>query len=269
MREARVAVEELTPAEAAKKFPQINFDEVGGVVFEPEAGYLTARRNCEAVLSAVRNNGGEYRELAGVPGPVQGGAMRGLSLSDGSRLGADHYVFACGPWLSKLFPEIIGNRITPHRKEVYFFGVPAGDARFSEDQFPAWGDLERHYYGVPGNERRGFKVGEDGPNDPFDPTTGERTPSPDRLQAARAYLGFRFPALRGAPLVESRVCQYENTPDQHFIMDRHPDAGNVWLLGGGSGHGFKMGPAVGERMAESIFGKRPLDAFFSLSRFSR
>ena len=269
MREARVAFEELTPGEAGKKYPQINFDGVSGVLLEADAGYLTARRSCEAVLSAVRSKGGEYKELAALPGPIQARAMGGLALSDGSQLSADQYVFACGPWMGKLFPEVIGDRITPHRKEVYFFGVAAGDERFSENRLPAWGDLERHYYGVPGNEWRGFKVGEDGPNDPFDPTTGDRTPSAERLQAARSYLGFRFPGLRGAPLVESRVCQYENTPDRHFIMDRHPHADNAWLLGGGSGHGFKMGPAVGERMAELVLGKRFPDALLSLSRFSR
>ncbi|MBI1786344.1 MAG: FAD-dependent oxidoreductase [Acidobacteria bacterium] len=269
MREAGVAFEELTPAEARKRYPQINFEGVSGILLEKEAGFLTARRNCEAVVTAFRQEGGEYREIEARPGPIQAKEMRGLALGDGSRLAADRYVFACGPWMGKLFPEVIGARISPHRKEVYFFGVPAGEARFSEDRFPAWGDLEQHYYGVPGNERRGFKVGEDAQDVPFDPTSGDRTPSPGRLEAARAYLGFRFPALRGAPLVEARVCQYENTPDRHLIIDRHPLADNVWLAGGGSGHGYKMGPAVGERMAELVLGKRSPDAFLSLSRFSK
>jgi glycine/D-amino acid oxidase-like deaminating enzyme len=72
--------------------------------------------------------------------------------------------------------------------------------------------------------------------------------------------------MRGAPLVEARVCQYENSPDHHFILDRHPGAGNVWLAGGGSGHGYKMGPAVGERVAEMALGKRTVDAVFALKR---
>ncbi len=59
-----------------------------------------------------------------------------------------------------------------------------------------------------------------------------------------------------APLIETRVCQYEQTPDSHFIVDRHPANENVWLLGGGSGHGFKHGPAVGEMMAELILRDR-------------
>ena len=65
-------------------------------------------------------------------------------------------------------------------------------------------------------------------------------------------MAFRFPAMKDAPLIETRVCQYEQTPDSHFIVDRHPRMNNVWLVGGGSGHGFKHGPALGEMMAESI-----------------
>ena len=90
-------------------------------------------------------------------------------------------------------------------------------------------------YGIPGNEWRGFKVADDTRGPVIDPTTETRTPSPEALQTARDYLGYRFPGLKGAPLLESRVCQYEQSPDEHFIIDRHPGAANAWLVGGGSG----------------------------------
>ena len=125
------------------------------------------------------------------------------------------------------------------------------------------------FYGVPGNERRGFKVADDARGLPFDPTSGERMPSPEGLKAARDYLGFRFPGLRGAPLLESRVCQYENSPDGGFVIDRHPGAENAWVVGGGSGHGFKHGPAVGERVADLALSGEPPDLLFALSRFSK
>jgi len=73
--------------------------------------------------------------------------------------------------------------------------------------------------------------------------------------------------LKGSPLLEARVCQYENSPDQHFIVDRHPEAGNVWLVGGGSGHGFKHGPALGELVAGNVLGEKPIEPLFCLSRF--
>ncbi len=163
----------------------------------------------------------------------------------------------------------MGNLIRPTRQEVFFFGTPEGDRRFSEDVFPVWIDRgEQIFYGVPGNQWRGFKLADDTRGAPFDPTTGERVASAEGLRAARDYLGFRFPALKGSPLLESRVCQYENSPDQHLIVDRHPDASNVWLVGGGSGHGFKHGPALGELVAANVLGEKPVEPFFSLARFT-
>ncbi|MCW5981424.1 MAG: FAD-dependent oxidoreductase [Bryobacteraceae bacterium] len=266
MRDAGLAIEELTPREAGKRWPQIDFDGVAWVLHEKDAGFLTARRNCEAVLSGFVREGGEYRQRGVTPGSIAGGRMEGLSLSDNSRLDADVYVFACGPWLGKLFPGAIGERIQPTRQEIFFFGTPAGDPRFLEEM-PAWIDGgDSGFYGIPGNEWRGFKIADDGRGPAFDPTSGDRTPTPEGARAARRYMEHRFPGMKGAPLVEARVCQYENSPDHHFILDRHPEAENVWLAGGGSGHGYKMGPAVGEHVAELVLGKRQVDPFFALKR---
>ena len=75
--------------------------------------------------------------------------------------------------------------------------------------------------------------------------------------------------MKDAPLLESRVCQYENSPDNNFIIDRHPGHENVWLLGGGSGHGFKHGPALGEMVAGWVLEHKVPDAEFRLGRFGR
>jgi glycine/D-amino acid oxidase-like deaminating enzyme len=194
--------------------------------------------------------------------------MQNVTLSDRSQLVADVYVFACGPWIGKLFPEILGERIQPTRQEVFFFGTAAGDQRFLENHLPVWIDSgDPHFYGIPGNEWRGFKIADDSRGPAFDPTSGDRTPTAERIREAREYLAFRFPGMKAAPLIESRVCQYENSPDHHFIIDRHPGARNVWLVGGGSGHGYKMGPAVGEHVSELVLGKRAPEPLFALSRF--
>ncbi len=194
--------------------------------------------------------------------------LRIINLFDGSRLKADLYIFACGPWLGKLFPHTIGDLIRPTKQDVFFFGTPSGDARFHDPNTPVWADHRDHFcYGIPGTDRRGFKIADDtrGPN--FDPTNGERIIDPETLKNVREYIAFRFPALKDAPLVETRVCQYEQTPDTHFIIDRHPAHENVWLVGGGSGHGFKHGPAIGEMMAELILKNRETLECWRLSRF--
>jgi sarcosine oxidase len=268
LRDAHVAFEELQGAEVARRFPQINCEQVRWAILEKDAGYLTARRACAAVLEAFIDEGGEFRQV-GVQGPIapSGGALSGVRLSDGSQLTADSFVFACGPWLGSIFPDVIGDRVRPTRQEVFFFGTPAGDRRFTEEALPVWADHgTRFMYGIPGNEWRGFKVADDTRGPAIDPTTESRIPSPEALKIARDYLAYRFPGLKGAPLLESRVCQYEESPDEHFIIDRHPAAANAWLVGGGSGHGFKHGPAVGELVARLVLGGGEPDGTFRLRR---
>jgi len=269
LRAAGLPAERLEAGEAAARYPRISFEGVSWVLHEKEAGYLLARRACQAVLERFRREGGEYRQAAVTPGPIAGGAMGPLRLSDRSLLAADRYVFACGPWLGTLFPEVIGGRIRPTRQEEFFFGTPPGDPTWLEDRLPVWIDNgPRIFYGIPGSDWRGFKVADDTRGEEFDPTDGERRPSAKGLRSARDYLAFRFPGLKDAPLLEARVCQYENSPDGRFIIDRHPQAGNAFLAGGGSGHGFKHGPAVGERVADLVMGISEPEPFFALARFS-
>jgi sarcosine oxidase len=257
--------EELTTAEAAARYPQVNLEGIRSVHYEPGAGFLLARRACAAVAGAFVQEGGEYRQLPAAPGSVAGGRMASLRLGDGSALEADAYVFACGPWLGGLFPDVVGSLVRATRQEVFFFGTPAGDARF--EQMPVWVDLATGFvYGIPGGERRGFKLADDARGEAFDPTWGDRAPSPEKVRWAREYLAFRFPDLRGAPLLEARVCQYEQTPDHHLVLDRHPGAANVWLVGGGSGHGFKLGPVVGELAATAVLEGEAPSAPFRLQR---
>lgn len=263
----------LELAEARRRFPQVAFDGVRSVYVEGQAGYLTARRACQAVARAVVAEGGELRRAVAVPFPAQAvssGRLEDLRLADGSRLAADRVVFACGPWLGELFPQAVGHRIRPTRQEVFFFGAPAGDARFTEEGCPVWVDFgERILYGVPGNEHRGFKVADDTHGEEVDPTSLERRPTEAALERARGLLRERFPALAEAPLLETRVCQYENTADGHYLIDRHPEAENLWIVGGGSGHGFKLGPALGERVAAWVLGDEEPLPELSLERLDR
>jgi glycine/D-amino acid oxidase-like deaminating enzyme len=270
LRQAEIRFRELSAREMKKRWPQVNFEGILWGIYEPECGYLDARASCLAVVEVFVAGGGKYLQLAVLAEGLETYPLRNLTLSDGSRLKADRYVFACGPWLGTLFPKTIGNLIAPTKQDVLFFGTPAGDPRLSDQQLPVWGDhRDRFLYGIPGSDRRGFKVADDTRGPVFDPTSGERVVSPETVQFVREYLAFRFPALKHAPLIESRVCQYEQTPDSDFIVDRHPQMDNVWLLGGGSGHGFKHGPAIGEMMAELILKDREPDVRWRLDRLQK
>jgi sarcosine oxidase len=268
LQEAGLPAERLTTEEASHRYPQINFDGVKWVLWESQAGYLLARESCRLVVENFISEGGEYRQSVVNPGKIENQAMQFVELSDGSKLKADVFVFACGPWLGKIFPDVLGQFIQPTRQEVFFFGTPPGDDRFNETKLPVWANHgQALMYGIPGNQYRGFKVADDTHGPPFDPTSGERIISEQNLRVARDLMEFRFPALKGAPLLESRVCQYENSPDSNYIIDRHPEARNVWILGGGSGHGFKMGPAIGEYASGIILETKTADPFFRLARF--
>jgi len=270
LREAEIAFEELSTGEMKKRWPQVNFQDVRWGIFEPECGYLDARVSCQAVVDAFVGGGGEYRQVAVVADGLENAPLRSLSLSDGSRLKADYFVFACGPWLGQLFPKSVGGRIRPTKQDIFFFGPPPGDSRFTDAHLPVWGDHgKRFFYGIPGSDRRGFKVADDTRGPAFDPTSGERVITQATLERVREYIAFRFPAMKDAPLIESRVCQYEQTPDSGLILDRHPLMDNVWLVGGGSGHGFKHGPAIGELMPDFIMGNRERDAVWRLERFKK
>ena len=267
--QAGLKAEELPKSEIKKRYPQINLSGLKTFYYEHEAGYLSARHCCQVVLENFIKKGGDYKQLAVKPGNISNNQLEELILSDGSKLQADSYVFACGPWLTKIFPDALKNIIKPTRQEVFFFGTPYGDSSFFESNMPVWVDFgEKLWYGIPGAEWRGFKVADDTRGTKFDPTTGDRTPSKSGISSARKYLAQRFPAMKDAPLLEARVCQYENSPDGHYIVDRHPGAENTWVIGGGSGHGFKLGPALGEFVADRVIGKKEVNPFFGLARFN-
>ena len=270
LRVAKIKFQELSAAQMRKRWPQINFEGIEWGIFEPECGYVDARASCQGVVEAFIAAGGRYRQAAVLADGLESGLLRGLVLSDSSHLKADYYVFACGPWLGKLFPQAVGDLVHATKQDIFFFGTPAGDDRFSDAHLPVWGDHRDHFfYGIPGCDRRGFKIADDTRGPAFDPTDGERVVNQETLRDIREYVGFRFPALKDAPLLETRVCQYEQTPDSHFIIDRHPVSANAWIVGGGSGHGFKHGPAVGEMVAELIFKEREAEAVWRLARFKR
>ena len=263
---AGVSMEIVSSDEMARRYPQMRLSDpkVYGI-FEPEGGALMARRAVAAVVEDAAHRGMACATEA-VLAPSGNGHLATARTASGQAISAGAFVFACGAWLPKLFPQLLGARIYPTRQEIFFFAPPAGDPRFEPPQWPVWIDFSdpRGPYGFPDLESRGFKLGFDRHGAPFDPDTGDRRPSAAGLEEAYRFLAERFPDLADAPLVESRVCQYENTSNGDFLIDRHPDFDNVWLAGGGSGHGFKHGPAVGEYLAGRILDGGAVDARFSL-----
>jgi glycine/D-amino acid oxidase-like deaminating enzyme len=245
------ATEAMNRAQMTKRFPMIDFSGIDIGVYEPGFGALMARRSVATLVDRFVRAGGEYRHAAVLP--PKGKSLQSLNLSTGETLRADRFVFSAGPWLGKLFPDLLAHRIFATRQEVFFFAPPAGDARFTGPAMPGWADFNGGdlYYGFPDLEGRGVKFARDTHGSLVDPDTQSRRFSDEALAAVIAFRDRRFPLLRGAPLTESRVCQYENSSNGDFLIDRHPAHANVVLVGGGSGHGFKHGPEVG-RLAAAL-----------------
>jgi sarcosine oxidase len=246
------------------RFPQFEVADVAAALFEEDCGVLMARRAVQALARDLESRGVRMVQRRAVV-PRAETRLTHVRTDDGGTIEGDGFVFACGPWLPKVFPELLGSRIRPTRQVVIYFGAPAGDDRFGPARTPAWVDFPAGIYGVPDLEHRGVKVGLDRHGPPFDPDSGERVVDAASIEAARAWLRRRLPALADTPVLESRVCQYENTDTGDFLIDRHPSLENAWIAGGGSGHGFKHAPAVGAHVASLVLGTGRGEPRFALA----
>jgi monomeric sarcosine oxidase len=245
------AVDILEPARLRERYPHLEAGDVSMALLEPECGVLMARRAVRTLAAELVRSGASLLRGKAIVSTTSG-RMGSIAVAGGGAISADRFVFACGPWLPSVLASSLAGRIRPTRQTVVYFGTPAGDDRFAHAHTPAWIDRPAGIYGIPELEDAGLKVGIDEHGPPIDPDTDDRTPAADVVARARAWVERRFPAMKGAPVIRTRICQYENTSSGDLLIDRHPDYDNVWVVGGGSGHGFKHGPVVGELAARLV-----------------
>ena len=262
LREQEIPYRFLSAKDLRTQYPIMRVNEGEAGLLEPRGGALMSRRAVQYLASSLAAAGVTF--LSGTVSPIRqehanGGALAAAMTAGGERIEAEQFVMACGPWLDRVCPEAMEGRLFVTRQEIFYFGVDAG----STGKLPVWADLP--YYGFPSLEGRGFKVANDTHGPIIDPETEDRRSTEEGEQTARDFLSRRFPSLAQAPLVETRVCQYENSSNGHFVIDRHPGLENVWLVGCGSGHGFKHGPAVGAHVADLVAGTAVPMAPFLLS----
>lgn len=265
LRRNNVPVELLGSAELSRRWPQMFTGDVAGALYNPRAALMHAREACGAVAAAFVSKGGELLRARARPRRREHRRCE-VELDDGTRLSADMIVFACGPWLKALFPALFSQRLRVIRRDVMFFATPANDLAFSLPNLPTWGfegeqDDPMHrsastsfskYYGFPDVDGHGFKVCPIDEATEVDPDTLDRRVTRRTIDEASAYLAYRFPRLAGRPVVRTRVCQTTDTDTADFVIDRHPEWQDVWIAGGGSGHAFKHGPAIGEYLAARL-----------------
>lgn len=259
------SIEELGINDACKLYPQINFEGVHSIHYEPTCGYLEARNACSTVVSEFQKIGGTYL-IDRVERISATEKIEFIVTEQNHKIVSDLYIFACGPWIMKLFPEL-EKYIYVSRQEVYYF---QDELQRRGTQLPMWLEFLQDgemYYGIPDHFNRGFKASYDSREISFDPELDDRVLSPHLIDKMREYLGFRFPVLKETRLAEGRVCQYENSLDGDYIMDHLPGIQNGLILGGTSGHGYKMAPAIGEIVLNYLKEGVALPDRFGLNRF--
>lgn len=248
----------LDQDEIRRRWPQIYANDLQFALFNaggPAGSTLLARKGCQTVAAEFTKLGGKLQLVQAFPMTSPSGAMEGVKSINGEVFQADHYVFACGPWLGKLFPGLLGNRLRDQRRDVLFYGLPPGDARFAYPNFPEWSVQGSGWYGFPDIENRGLKAAPYPDHNSIDPDTDERIVTPQQVKRGHDFLRHRFPSLAEMPITETRVCQVTNSIDSNFIIDKHPGLEKVWIAGGGSGHGFKHGPSIGEYISQRVLGE--------------
>jgi sarcosine oxidase len=234
-------------------FPSFDPGGLAFILHEPEAGVVRAQRAVRALARQAAAHGATLVRARAKPERDR------VRLDDGRTLEADVVVWACGAWLGSLFAEQVAIRST--RQELFFFdGGPAWRA----PDVPAYVDFDHAIYGTRDIDGLGVKAAPDFDGPPLAPDAELPPATAEGEALARAFLATRFPGLADAPLAGSKTCRYELSPDGHFVAAPHPEHPSVWLLGGGSGHGFKHGPAMAERVAAALAGGAPLPERFAL-----
>jgi sarcosine oxidase len=251
LRAEGIPVERVAPGEARRLLPGLSPEGLAHVLHEPGAGVLHASRAVRALVERARERGARLEVGRAVP---EGGAV----LLGERVVEADAVVWACGAWLARLFPELVSLRVTLQELTLFEAGPEWAGA--------GWVDFDGPWYGHAAIEPHGFKVAHDTDGPPVDPDVRPLEASEQAERSAREYLAMRFPGLADARVASAPACHYSLTPDSNFLFAPHPGEPGVWLLGGGSGHGFKHGPALAEHVASVLGGRAAPEPRFALGR---
>ena len=232
-------IDDLDHGALRSLLPGIDPSGISLAYLETGAGVLFAERSLQALRSHVASLGVRMVE-------DRVNIRAGTAVGADTAYGADVTIWACGPWLGSLFPGLINVEVT--QQDLVNVAAPV-----DWHNAPAWLDMSTTWYGT-GDVGTGIKVANDAPGPSLDPDHEDRQLGERAVTDVGEFLGRRFPGLAGMGVVATRVCQYTRTLDSEFIVAPHPEHVSTWLVGGGSGHGFKHGPSLGEYVADAVEG---------------
>jgi len=261
MKEKGFELVETDVKKLRKQYPSISFSDISSAFREPHVWFLEAAKSCGIVAEKFKSLGGQFLKKNVDQLTMKDDQCQITCEND--KFEFDQVVVACGPWAKELIPEL-AHVVHVTRHEVYYFDAPE-----EYNELPIWVEFregDQMYYGIPDHFGEGFKLAYDERQWSLEPDKDDRGVTPEILQKMEAVLVNRFPALTSPGLVKHHTCVYENSLDGDFIMDRKSN-GRLIYLAGSSGHGFKMGPAVGQMVLDAVSGEQELPSEFSIVRF--
>jgi monomeric sarcosine oxidase len=270
LRSLGLEVEMMSGRETAARFPQFNADALGSSVYDPSGALLHAERAVRALIDLARRRGASVIEAERVIAIKQSANARVRIITEpGNEFDCARACVASGPWTRDLLAFLRDDLKTTRQEVVYFEPQPLASRNFDAGRFPIFIELDSGFYGFPihhagamkiANHHKGGRVSMDS----YETQVGE-----EFILKCRSFFRELIPQLADARVRETRVCAYNNTPDDDFIIDWHPEIENALIVTGFSGHGFKFGPVVGRIGAELLLSGRTSHDIdrFSLARF--
>lgn len=256
--------ERLESNEIAERFPQFNTASFAYGVYDPSGAILHAETAVRALEGRARRRGVQIIEREPVIN-VKNAADSSVSIltESGRAISCKRAMIASGPWSRKLSP-FLADKLTTTRQEIVYFKPRSEPGRFEPNAFPIFLELESGFYGFPIHQRGAMKIANHHKGAEVDPSAKDDHVSKQFLDKCRAFFAEFIPALADAHVTETRVCVYNNTPDDDFIVDWHPRADGVLVVTGFSGHGFKFGPTIGRIAADLLISEH---TSFNIERF--
>ena len=265
LRSLGLEVELLDRRDIRARFPQFNQVAFPYAVYDPSGAILHAETAVRALIDLARRRNITLIESERVIEVKQAARARVSVITErGSELDCARVCIASGPWTRKLLP-FLDDMLTTTRQETVYFEPRSSQSSFDPGRFPIFIEMASGFYGFPIHHRGAMKIANHHKGERVEPYSSEIQVGDDFIRRCRAFFSEFIPALSDARVLETRSCIYNNTPDDDFIIDWHPEIENVLIVTGFSGHGFKFGPAIGRISSDLLISNR---TSFNIERFS-
>jgi len=247
-------------------FPQFNSRAFAYGVYDPSGAILHAEGAVRALIKLAIASGVRFVEGERVVELKQGKwSSLTITSESGHKVECERAMVSSGPWSRILLP-LLAKKLTTTRQELVYFEPKPGQNRvsFEPDSFPIFLELDSGFYGFPIHHNGAMKIANHHKGVEIDPNGDPQQVGEDFIKRCREFFAQFIPALEDATVSETNICYYNNTPDDDFIIDWHPEMSGILIVTGFSGHGFKFGPTIGRIAADLLLQG---EASFNIDRF--